>query len=112
MTAPEDSAHKNNPKSSESTEQIVCPVCKKKLPECDLPDKDSVIYDNVYFESGIKIMDSHVRIHCQFSHMHDEQENELDESHGLIAVISTHFDGKGECTLFEIVELLDQKGGE
>jgi hypothetical protein len=97
--------------SRTAKEQIVCPVCKKVVHECDLPDRDSVITDNVYFGSGILIVDSDVTIHCEFEHSHDEQKNVLDEYHGLIAVIRAQFNVTGECILFEIVEILNQDTG-
>lgn len=115
MSNLKDRAHKGGTKTKEfqCKEQIVCPVCKKVIPECDLPDKEGIITDNVYYKSGIRIVNSHVKVYCKFEHMHDEQENVLDESHGLIAVVKTHFDEVGKCTVFDIVEILEeQKGGD
>jgi hypothetical protein len=98
-------------KGQSHSEKIVCPICKKVVHEIDLPNKEGVIEDNIYFESDILIVDSDVAIHRKFEHMHDEQKNVLDEPHDVIAVLKTHFDETGECTLFEVVELLDPKGG-
>jgi hypothetical protein len=93
------------------SEKIVCPICKKVVHEIDLPNKEGVITDNLYFESDILIVDSDVTIYREFEHMHDEQKNVLDEPHDVMAVLKTHFDETGECILFEIVELLDPEGG-
>ncbi|MGD2251090.1 MAG: hypothetical protein PVF58_22055 [Candidatus Methanofastidiosia archaeon] len=93
-------------------EKIVCPVCKNVLHAIDLPNKTGVIEENVYSEGGILIVDSTVTIHCEFEHRHNEQKKTLDSPHELIAVIKAEFDGSGNCILFEIVEILDLKGGD
>jgi hypothetical protein len=94
------------------SEKIVCPICKKVVNEIDLPTKEGVIEDNIYYENDILIVDSDVTIHRKFEHMHDEQKDILDEPHDVIAVIKTHFDENGACTTFEIVELLNPEGGD
>lgn len=97
---------------SEYKEQIVCPVCTRVIPECDLPDKEGVITDNMYYKSGILIVDSEVKIHCKFEHIHDEEGNVIDDTHGLLAIVNTQFDHTGKCDSFVIVEILDLKGGD
>jgi hypothetical protein len=98
-------------KEQSHSEKIVCPICKKVVHEIDLPNKEGVITDSIYYESDILIVDSDVTIHRKFEHMHDEQKNVLAEPHDIIAVCTTHFDETGECSSFEIVELLDPEGG-
>ncbi|MGD2248924.1 MAG: hypothetical protein PVF58_11010 [Candidatus Methanofastidiosia archaeon] len=94
-------------------EQIVCPVCKRVLHPDDVPDMARVIEENLYYTGGVLIVDSEVRIQCEFMHRLDEEGNFLDDPHGLIAIIVTLFDGIGKCTSFEIVEVIDQeKGGD
>lgn len=93
-----------------TSEQIVCPVCKKVLHSDNLPDRNSVITENILYGGGIRIVDSEVRILCQFKHRYDEKCNSLKEPHELIAVILAQFDNEGRCTSFEIVEIL--KGGD
>ncbi|MGD2251143.1 MAG: hypothetical protein PVF58_22320 [Candidatus Methanofastidiosia archaeon] len=93
-------------------EKIVCPVCKNVLHDVDLPNKTGVIEDNVYSEGGIVIVDSAVTIHCEFEHRHNEQKKTITNPHELIAVIKAEFDGTGICILFEIIEILDLKGGD
>lgn len=93
-------------KKKKNFEQIVCPVCKQVVHEDDLPDKDSIILDFLYYKSGIRIFDSDVKMHCQFEHMHDGEGNVLDDSHGVIGIIRTHFNDTGKCDSFEIVEIV------
>jgi hypothetical protein len=96
-------------KEQSHSEKIVCPVCKKVVHEVDLPNKESVIDENLYFGSDILIVDSDVTLYRKFEHMHDEQQGALVEPHDIVGVLNTHFDETGECTSFEIVELLDVK---
>lgn len=86
-------------------DQLVCPVCKKVLHLKNLPDKESIINDNLYSEGGVRIVDSHVTLRCEFGHWVDEQGNSLDEPHEISSVIVAEFDNKGECALFNIVEV-------
>jgi hypothetical protein len=111
MKSLKDIAQKKSTKeiSGIAKEKIVCPVCKKVVHEVDLPNKESVIDENLYFEIGILIVDSDVTIYRKFEHMHDEQQGALVEPHDIVGVLKTHFDETGECTVFEIVELLDLK---
>ncbi|MGD2251275.1 MAG: hypothetical protein PVF58_22990 [Candidatus Methanofastidiosia archaeon] len=89
------------------SEKIVCPVCKRVVHDIDLPNKESVIDENLYFESGILIVDSDVTLYRRFEHMHDEQKGALVQPHDIVGVLKTHFNETGECTVFEIVELLN-----
>ncbi|MGD2248343.1 MAG: hypothetical protein PVF58_08030 [Candidatus Methanofastidiosia archaeon] len=97
------SSEKKDPHS----EKIVCPVCKRVVHACDLPNKESVIEENLYFGSDILIVDSDVTLYRKFEHMHDEQKDVVVQPHDIVGVLKTHFNETGECTVFEIVELLD-----
>lgn len=98
------SSEKGKGKGKDShSEKIVCPVCKKVVHECDLPNKVGVIDENLYFGSGILIVDSDVTLYRRFEHMHEEQQDVVDEPHDIVGVLNTHFDETGECTVFEIV---------
>lgn len=54
-------------------DEIVCCVCNLHVK--NLPDKESIITDNVYSEGGVHSGDSPVRLHGEFQHCIDEQGN-------------------------------------
>jgi len=85
---------------------FVCPVCGKSVSEPHLPNVQSVIKEGLYFVQKTRIVNSKVVFEHEFVHSYDEEEDiGLEESHDVIAVISTEFDGKGECTVFDILEI-------
>ena len=88
---------------------ITCPVCGKRLSD-QLPCIESVVTEQLYFLEYTRIIDSIVTAKCIFSHDRDE-ENEnssLDEPHLLVAVIRLKFNDSGECTEFDILDVLPQ----
>ena len=87
-------------------ERIVCPVCGKVLHEDNLPDKESIVKDNLYHEGGVLILSSHVLLRCDFEHLFEERDISIDDPHQSVAIVSATFDGSGECVQFEIVEVL------
>jgi len=85
---------------------FVCPVCGKSVSEPHLPNVQSVIKEGLYFVQKTRIVNSKVVFEHEFVHSYDEEEDiGLEESHDVTAVISTEFDGKGECTVFDILEI-------
>ena len=84
--------------------KFVCPVCGKLLHEKNLPDMESVIYDNLYYRGGVRIASPKVQLYCYFDHRYDEERFTIEEPHGLVGVIDAEFD-QGECTGFVIVEI-------
>ena len=84
--------------------KFVCPVCGKLLHEKNLPDMESVIYDNLYYRGGVRIASPKVQLYCYFDHRYDEEGFTIEEPHGLVGVVDAKFD-QGECTTFAIVEI-------
>ena len=85
---------------------FVCPVCGKSVSEPHLPDVQSVIKEGWYFLQKTRILDSKVVLSHEFDHSYDEEEDMgMEQSHAVIAVISAVFDGKGDCTVFDILEI-------
>ncbi len=73
-----------------------------------LPCIGSVVTEQLYFSEYVQIVDSIVTVRCIFNHARDE-ENEnspLEISHPLVAVIRLVFNGSGECTGFDILDVL------
>ena len=88
---------------------ISCPVCGKKLSD-QLPCVEGVVEEQLYFSEYVRIVSSVVTVRLIFGHDRDE-ENEnssLDKPHLLVAVIKLVFDSSGECTGFNILDVLPQ----
>ena len=88
---------------------IACPICGKRLSD-QLPCIESVVTEQLYFSEYVRIVNSIVTIRYIFSHDRDE-ENEnspLEISHPLVAVIRLVFNNSGECTEFDILDVLPQ----
>jgi len=84
---------------------FACPMCGKLMSEPRLLDVQSVITKGWYFVQKIRIFDSKVVFEYEFDHYRDEEEDiGMEESNTAVAVISTEFDGTGECTVFDILE--------
>ena len=84
---------------------FVCPVCGNLLHERNLLDMESIIYDNLYHQGGVRIGSPRVWLYCDFEHCYDEEGLTMDNSHDLVGVIDAEFDHAGECTAFDIVEI-------
>ena len=84
---------------------IICPVCGNPLHETNLPDKESIVKDNLYHEGGVLILSSHVLLRCDFEHQFEKEDITLDEPHELVAFVETAFDESGECTRFVLVKI-------
>jgi hypothetical protein len=83
-----------------------CPVCGKTIGVPHLPDIQSVITDGWYSAQKTRIIDSQVLLHHEFPHVYDEEEDKiLDDSHDVTAVICAHFNGDGDCYVFDILKL-------
>ena len=80
--------------------KFVCPVCGGFLHEKNLPDMESIIYDNLYDQGGVRIGSPKVRLHCDFEHCFDEEGLTMDNPHDLVAFIDAEFDQAGDCTKF------------
>lgn len=86
--------------------RFACPVCGKSISEPHLPDIESVITHGLYFVEYTRIITSKAVLKHEFSHCYDEEEDiGMEEPHTVIAVISAEFDGTGECTVFDILEI-------
>lgn len=83
-----------------------CPVCGKILSE-NLPTTEDVIDNGLYASvDHVRIVNSHVVLECLFPHYYDEEEDEtIENPHEVVIVIETEFDDKGNCTVFEILEI-------
>ena len=90
--------------------RIDCPVCGRPLKKDDLVDVKSVVEENLYDIGGVRIVDSHVRLECDFEHRFDEKGFTLDEPHELVAVVDAAFDERGTCTQFVITSILAGEG--
>jgi hypothetical protein len=87
--------------------QVVCPVCGKLLGEKNLPDTRSVIEEGLYYTGNICIVDSDVKVHYDFVHYIDEDTGvAVEEPHHVTAVIQAVFNSTGECTTFNILQIL------
>jgi len=104
-----ESGTEQNENMRESKKECVtfsCPVYGKSASEPHLPDVQSVIKEGWYFVQKTRIVNSIVVLEHEFTHCYDEEENiSMEESHVVIAVISAEFDGTGECTVFDILEI-------
>jgi len=86
---------------------ISCPVCGKRLSD-QLPCIGSVVEEQLYFSEYIRIVNSVITVKCIFYHERDEDDENfpLEISHPLVAVIRLVFNNSGECTEFDIVDVL------
>ena len=85
---------------------FACLVCGKLMSEPHLLDVQSVITKGGYFVQKTRIVSSKVIFEHEFDHYRDEEENiGMEESHTVVTVISAEFDGTGECTVFDILEI-------
>ena len=89
--------------SPETGPQFICPVCGNQLHETNLPDKESIVKDNLYHEGGVLILSSHVLLRCDFEHLFEREDITLDDPHKLVAFVEAAFDESGECTRFVLV---------
>ena len=96
----EDTAHGSNL----GEKKFVCPVCGKLLHEKNLPDMESVIYDNLYYRGGVRIASPKVQLYCYFDHRYDEERFTIENPHSLVGVVDAEFD-QGECTGFVIAKI-------
>jgi len=92
--------------SREEHVTFACPVCGKSVSKPHLPDVQNVITEGWYFVQKTRIVSSKVIFEHEFDHYRDEEENiGMEESHTVVTVISAEFDGTGECTVFDILEI-------
>ncbi len=85
---------------------FACPVCGKSVSNPHLPNVQSVIQGGWYFVQRTRISSSKVVFEIEFDHCHDEEEDiGMEELHSVITVISAEFDGTGECTVFDILDM-------
>jgi hypothetical protein len=95
----QDTSEKNQP-------QFPCPVCGKTIGVPHLPDIQSIITDGWYNEQKTRIINSQVLLHHEFPHYYDEEEDQiLEDSHDVTAVICAQFNGEGDCYVFDILKL-------
>lgn len=85
--------------------KCVCPVCGEEIHEDNLPDKESVITENVYHLGGVVITSSSVWLLVDFWHEYTIGGETLDSPHKLTAVVTCEFDRQGRCIGFEIKEI-------
>lgn len=85
--------------------RLFCPVCGQILHERNLPDMQSIIYENLYAQGGVRIGTPKVRLYCNFEHYFDEEGLTMDNPHDLVGIADAEFDKSGECTAFELVEI-------
>ena len=88
-----------------SDKEIVCPVCGRQLHDTNVVDAEGIIDDKIYADGGMLIVDSKVKLLCEFEHRYDEDGFTIEESHELVAVVDAEFDGSGECIRFVITEI-------
>lgn len=80
-------------------------MCRMRLHKNNLVDSKSIIEDNLYYVGGVRIVNSHMQLHCDFEHQFNIDGLRMDESHPLVAVVEAVFNEK-ECVNFKIVEIL------
>lgn len=88
---------------------FTCPVCGELLHKKNLPDMESVIYDNLYHEGGVRIGSLRVWLHCDFEHLYDEEGFTIENPHDLVGYVDTAFDQSGECIKFSLSEVCPAK---
>ena len=86
--------------------KFVCPVCGQILHEKNLPDMQSIIYENLYDQGGVRIGSPKVRLYCDFEHFFDEEGLTMDDPHDLVGAVDAEFDQAGDCTRFVLVKIL------
>ena len=91
---------------------FVCPVCGRLLHEKNLPDMESIIYDNLYDQGGVRIGSPKVRLYCDFEHCYDEEGFTMENPHNLVGAVDAEFDQAGDCTTFVLVEIHPAKERE
>jgi hypothetical protein len=88
-----------------SDKEIVCPVCGRQLHDMNLVDAEGIIDDKIYAAGGVLIVDSKVRLLCEFEHRYDGDWITIEEPHELVAVVDAEFNGTGECIRFVITDI-------
>ena len=83
-----------------------CPIYGKSVSELHLPDVQSIVIEGWYFVQKTRILNSKVTFGHEFDYYHDGEEDiGMEEPHTVVAVISVKFDGKGDCIVFDILEI-------
>jgi len=83
-----------------------CPIYGKSVGEPRLSDVQSIVIEGWYFVQKTRIVSSKVIFEHEFVYYHDGEEDiGLEKLHTAIAVISAEFNGKGNCTVFDILEI-------
>jgi hypothetical protein len=86
--------------------EIVCPVCGRQIHDTNLIDAEGVVDDNLYSEGDVLIVDSEVKLLCEFEHRYDDEDGvTIEGPHELVAVVDAEFDGSGECIRFVITDI-------
>ncbi|MBU7030274.1 MAG: hypothetical protein HXS48_25295 [Theionarchaea archaeon] len=100
------SSRHTSEKDTDKRARFVCPVYGKSVSRPHLLDVQSVIIEGWYFVQRTRIVIPKVVFEHESIHCHDEEEDiGLEELHTVIAVIFAEFDGKGDCTVFDILEI-------
>jgi hypothetical protein len=91
---------------------ITCPVCGGRISKEQLPDKESVIDDGMFYMIETdRIINSRVTIEHTFDHFFNEEEDRIrNDPHTLGSIIEAEFDGTGECIAFSVLKIYGVSG--
>jgi hypothetical protein len=90
-------------------DKTVCPVCGKQISSKFLPDAQGFITENLYHIGNVRLV-SKTTLECDFFHFFNEEEDiTLEDPHSLTAIVVADFDCFGECTSFDIVDIVPKK---
>ncbi|MBU7023984.1 MAG: hypothetical protein HXS40_07430 [Theionarchaea archaeon] len=93
---------------------IICPVCGGRISKEQLPDKESVIDDGMFYMIETdRIINSRVTIEHTFDHFFNEEKDCIqNDPHTLGSIIEAEFDGTGECIRFSVLKIYAVPGDQ
>lgn len=105
---PSERTERSVEKPQDELPEIICPVCGRPLEPYNIPTVEVVIKDELrfLFPFRFRIVNCKPLLEYDFAHA---DEGPKKTSHRLTAVIKTEFDDKGNCTVFDIIEVLPGK---
>jgi hypothetical protein len=93
---------------------ISCPVCGGRISADQLPDKESVVDDGMFYMIETdRIVNSRITIEHTFDHFFNEEEDCVrNDPHTLGSIIEAEFDGTGECIAFSVLKIYAAPGDQ
>lgn len=88
-------------------DQFVCPVCKKVLGSINLPDKETIVDDELYDWFKGRFFQCSTQMRYPLVHgFNEETGSPLADPHTVMMVIEMVFNSVGECIVFGIVDIV------